>query len=382
MIIACSAGRRPKVRQAASGDASLDRAEIPPLPTTIAHLRFSESAFLAAGKPSRVAEAMSVPTSAELTAIVAEASQRWVESGLVDAQAVARLGRIHLQFCDLDGLMLGKVEGDTLWLDCDAAGHGWFGDGTPAENEEFRQQQRQEGLTASAGSLAEGRMDLLTVVSHEVGHLLGFAHVDNLSSAARLMGDTLAAGVRLSPAPRVHNCVDKGSGDPAVAGASRTAPPRIDWTKTWSGEIGLGSARRGKLARVASLQPGQEVAPWLHDDKKVRRGADSKVVSAAGAAAPRIDLSSSWRSTENPNQGQGARYALRHPVHVSREALAWPSHDKQVDGGEQTRAEGSREAEPRIDWGGYWPSPVVARSTQDGTAGPPVSGSEFLMRRI
>lgn len=171
-------------------------------------------------------------------------------------------------------------------LDRDAAGHGWFVDGTPAENEEFRRQRGQEGLAARAGSLAEGRMDLLTVVSHEVGHLLGFAHVDNLSSAARLMGNTLATGIQAQPSAQGTR-LRQTTGHPAVAGESRTAPPRINWTKTWSGEIGLGSKRRGKLARVAPLQPGQEVAPWLHHDKKVGRGADTKVI--ARMAQPRLE---------------------------------------------------------------------------------------------
>jgi hypothetical protein len=44
------------------------------------------------------------------------------------------------------------------------------------------------------GSDAYGRMDLLTVVEHELGHLLGFAH-----DSTDVMDDTLVAGMRVTP---------------------------------------------------------------------------------------------------------------------------------------------------------------------------------------
>ena len=39
------------------------------------------------------------------------------------------------------------------------------------------------------------RMDLLTVVEHELEHLLGYEHTDG-----GLMNETLATGMRLTPA--------------------------------------------------------------------------------------------------------------------------------------------------------------------------------------
>jgi hypothetical protein len=90
---------------------------------------------------------------------------------------------------DLPGAMLGQEDGGIIELDSDAAGHGWFVDPTPGDDVEFGPDGR-----ALAGSGAAGTMDLLTVVLHELGHLLGFEH-----GALPFMSETLAAGVRLTP---------------------------------------------------------------------------------------------------------------------------------------------------------------------------------------
>jgi hypothetical protein len=44
-----------------------------------------------------------------------------------------------------------------------------------------------------------GRMDLLTVISHEIGHVLGYTHTEAANGQAELMDATLAAGVRELP---------------------------------------------------------------------------------------------------------------------------------------------------------------------------------------
>ena len=108
--------------------------------------------------------------------------RRWVAAG-APADALAGL---RVAVADLPGLYLGQTHGTTIYLDPTAAGHGWFIDPTPADDSEF----------AAPGDQGEfGRMDLLTVVMHEIGHVLG--HVND---GTGVMSETLAAGTRLAPA--------------------------------------------------------------------------------------------------------------------------------------------------------------------------------------
>jgi len=73
-------------------------------------------------------------------------------------------------------------------LDPTAAGYGWFIDTRPWDDEEFDEHGR-----AIVGGAADGRVDLLTAVLHELGHVLGLEHEDDPDS---LMYDLLAPGVR------------------------------------------------------------------------------------------------------------------------------------------------------------------------------------------
>ena len=69
-----------------------------------------------------------------------------------------------------------------FWLDINDAGHGWFVDDTPWEDSEFY-------LAGDQGE--QGRIDLLTTITHELGHILGLEHEDE-----GVMAETLAAGER------------------------------------------------------------------------------------------------------------------------------------------------------------------------------------------
>jgi sugar lactone lactonase YvrE len=123
--------------------------------------------------------------------LFAEALARWQAAG-ADTNG---LGTIHIQIGDLGGNMIGMASGHTIWLDDNAAGWGWFVDPTPRDDAEF----------TTPGSRGEQpHMDLLTVLGHEVGHLLGRGH-----EAEGVMAGTLTAGTRRLPSS------DLGLRDPA-----------------------------------------------------------------------------------------------------------------------------------------------------------------------
>ena len=136
--------------------------------------------LMAAGGPAAGAEVASL-TESQMKPIVAEAVRRWNLTGLTAAERRA-IKTVKFNLADLDGATLGQAAGTTVTIDRDAAGHGWFVDPTPRSDSEFRR----------PGDQAEqGKMDLLTAVVHELGHVLGRDH-----EADGVMAETLAVGTR------------------------------------------------------------------------------------------------------------------------------------------------------------------------------------------
>jgi len=95
---------------------------------------------------------------------------------------------VNVQVRDLNGDLLGFAPDDsnTILIDRDAAGRGWFVDQTPWDDYEFDTQ----GF--SIADDADG-VDLLSVLTHEMGHVLGLDHGDGV------MSETLGVGERRLP---------------------------------------------------------------------------------------------------------------------------------------------------------------------------------------
>jgi hypothetical protein len=142
------------------------------------------ASLLASAAPTVTSAAASGLTAEALEADIEQIKASWLANGQLNAAQVAFLDNVKFEIVDLPGLTLGQAIGDTVYLDVNAAGFGWFVD--------------------AAGTTPGDRIDLLTVVAHEVGHWLGFEHDDAQGESPTLMSATLAAGARL---------VTLGSGD-------------------------------------------------------------------------------------------------------------------------------------------------------------------------
>jgi hypothetical protein len=123
-------------------------------------------------------------TNDELQAAVAQALTRLQSAG-VDPALVARLGQVQYGVADLGGAYLGLtyVDANVILINANAAGYGWFTDAGPGSDGAF-----------APGGTASGRMDLLTTVLHEMGHVAGLD--DQPGAGNDLMAEFLAPGVR------------------------------------------------------------------------------------------------------------------------------------------------------------------------------------------
>ena len=129
----------------------------------------------------------------DLAPITDAAINIWAGTGL-NTEQLEKLRATAVSIGNLPGSQLGATLQTAIVIDASAAGYGWFVDVTPQRNEEFVD-PGDESLSALASSAALGRMDLLTVVLHELGHVLG---LDDGHSGG-LMHQTLSVGIRRRP---------------------------------------------------------------------------------------------------------------------------------------------------------------------------------------
>lgn len=142
-------------------------------------------------------------TQSQLDPIVAEAKARWSTIGLTAEQSQL-LQQTTVTITNLPDVFLGRNIGTSVEIDTTAAGHGWFIDPSPADNQEFSVVAGPTELKTSTQPVA-GRMDLLTVVMHELGNVLGFDDVPAASASNSLMTEFLTPGTRRLPTSAMAN---------------------------------------------------------------------------------------------------------------------------------------------------------------------------------
>ncbi len=206
--------------------------------------------MVSAGAPPVAGQAANI-TLSMVQPLVAAAVDEWLASGLTASQADA-LEHVQVRVADLPSGYLGFASGNVIWIDQNAAGYGWFVDATPAESGEFSDSVDGHDLVATPGSVAYGRIDLLTVVAHELGHVIGLSD-DNGSD---LMGEFLSTGIRRFPAsvvPAPSVSVPKAITPARTLSSSAAA---VDYL--FLGKSGIGVSRSQKTP----ILPESEIAPF------------------------------------------------------------------------------------------------------------------------
>ncbi len=182
----------------------------------------SQPALLAA--PGGVAAARPIGTKpltqTQLNSIKAAAIRSWQKVGRLTAGHATVLRAVSFEVRNLAGQTLGLASGGNkvVKIDADAAGYGWYVDATPADDKEFAVHTSATRLYATPTAAPAGRVDLLTAVMHELGHVLGLDH--DTANRDSLMFDALTTGER-----RLPPGTDLGESSQAVAPtAAPTAP--------------------------------------------------------------------------------------------------------------------------------------------------------------
>ena len=120
-------------------------------------------------------------TSQQLQQLVAEAITRLGHEGF-DPQL---LSRVVFTIEDLPGATMGVAGSQSISIDVNSAGYGWFVDATPFDDSEF-----------ADGTAPHSAMDLLSVVMHELGHTVGLVDLYDADHADDLMFGYLQPGTR------------------------------------------------------------------------------------------------------------------------------------------------------------------------------------------
>jgi hypothetical protein len=167
------------------------------------------------GRLTAVAEApvasdAAAPTSGEIATLLAAGEAIWSSTGI----DTSRFAGVSVELADLPAAQLGEADGTTILLDRDAAGWGWFAGSAPPAR--------------TAG------VDLLSVLVHELGHVLGLEHGEG--AMAPLLGPgrrsvSVAAYAVAAPDVRAARAAPPASPLPGAGPAASRLPWLVHGTR-------------------------------------------------------------------------------------------------------------------------------------------------------
>lgn len=162
-------------------------------------------------------------TMQQLQSAVTQGISAWSAAG-IDSATLSNLDRVTIHLANLPGSELGFTAGGEIWIDQTAAGWGW-------------------AINGGSG------MDLLTVVSHELGHVLGFEH-----SATGVMEAALTPGVRRVPEALVTPAAAPGVTRVAELGVAQLSVPSSTTAHTGTNDVALATGVHNNVTPAAAVQ--------------------------------------------------------------------------------------------------------------------------------
>ncbi|CAN5908548.1 hypothetical protein BH11VER1_BH11VER1_36940 [soil metagenome] len=220
-----------------------------------------------------------------LDTLVAAAIARWESTSLSTEQS-ERLRGLTFELSNLSNNHLGQAGGNRIQVDSTAGGNGWFVDVSADRDTEFGSAKSDTLLYTDPSGDPAGRIDLLTTIMHEMGHVLGLSDSYSLQDRGNIMYGYLTKGERRLPAkdqakgaiPHADNITHflTGTLNPIIIGTLR---PGQEVVITYNVQIDnpftVGATQLSSQATVS----GSNFADVLTDDTTV-----------AGTANPTITL--------------------------------------------------------------------------------------------
>ncbi len=187
-------------------------------------------------------------TQTQVQPVLAEAIASWKAVG-VNAAGMQLMEQTRIEVTDLGGSMLGLEVPGQIWINSTAAGYSWYIGGGAASLQAF-------GIPGPGGEMsagpAAGQVDLLTVLEHELGHIIGLG--DN-GQSGDLMGISLGLGIR-----RMPTAADVAELTPDLT--TPIAAPMTSWAASRmapadSSSVVLGDMFRSAMITVLELEQVQ-----------------------------------------------------------------------------------------------------------------------------
>ncbi|HZX33542.1 MAG TPA: Ig-like domain-containing protein [Rhodocyclaceae bacterium] len=156
---------------------------------------------------------------AEVLSLLPTVREYWLDTGASNAV----LASVDVRVGDLPAGVAGATQGNQITLSASGAGWGWYVDPNPADSSEFIATETANDFVAAPDSPAAGKLDLLTVLIHEMGHALGLEH--SLDGHDEMAG-TVSPGLRRLPVVDANELLAIGFAS-TITNSTRTSITRI-----------------------------------------------------------------------------------------------------------------------------------------------------------